>query len=571
MWKRDQPKGASETPLPQMRLDEYFDVANESHLDEPGLIFAPTSEKISYGKIKESYTDTLKSLVGMGLEPGDNVAVSLLNVPQMAYIVLACAKAGLSINMIDPLPIATGQAEQVTERIRNMNAKALFVQDKMVPLYSPLKCHIDVDYLVSVPIVAGHTNKEMDPLDGSVGWWDDFIANGRYMQNTSSYLYDTKDPLIYTYSSGSTGQPKPIELGHDTFTHTAHMHQVGGFDIERGGIWHCPTPAIYSTGINTGFMLPMLLGLLPLLEPNFDPEVFKKNIRQWLPPYVLATKYFWKDTFRDPMFEDADLSGVKYWVNIGEKVRRHEIRRDNKWLRAHGCKRPKGNGFGQCELGGGTGNSLIDIDDNSIGIPYTHNNMRVVSIDTGEECDYCERGELQVQTTTGMFKYPGMPEATAKYYANGWANLGDIGYQNEQGHFYCDGRLTDFIKISEDDKLYPYEVEDIMESLLETDPTVDEAILDYAVLGMRNADYEIPVLHVHLATEYQSRTAEILCSVIKFLNDRLDAKKRIVAINLRNKEFPSSRAGKTLLAPLMEETENFVAVDDNKKLCPYSP
>ena len=553
VYLRNYPEGAADTPLPKAKLDEFFLEVNKNQ-DKTGLIFAPTGQQIAIGQMIEEYNNVVKSLIGMGLQPGDNIAVSLLNVPEMVYTILAASKLGLTINMINP----TADPQAIIGRIRALNPKVLIAQDKTAPLFEKIKDYIQVPYIVTAPIVNGYTNVGMEPIDKNVGWWADFIENGHFETKLIDAPYDENAPFIYTHSSGTTGPSKTIELGHDTFTHTAHMHRVAGLDIKTNDLWLSTIPALFSTGVNSSMILPMLLDFATILEPNFDREVFLNNILKFRPQAAIATKYFWKGMLDDPRFNGVDLSHLRYPVIGGEKVRRHEARHFDNFLEAHNNFYGIGNGYGQCELGGGIGNSCLNErskGNNTIGFPYTHNTIVIKDLETGEEVGYNERGEVTTDVSTGMFRYAGMPEETARYYKDGVANLADLGYVNEKGEYFIDGRICEFIPVSSDTKLYAYEIEDVVEDIMESDPIFDEIIRDYAVHGVQDGEFEVPMLQIVVSEDHLDQEFEIIERINQAIISRIAPIKQIAGYNIRTENFPATTAGKTNLVPLKDDRD----------------
>jgi hypothetical protein len=77
-----------------------------------------------------------------------------------------------------------------------LNPKMLIAQDKTAPLFKKVKDFINVSYIVTTPVVAGLTNFGMKPLDNNVGWWKDFIKNGRYEAKIVEAPYDEDAPFI---------------------------------------------------------------------------------------------------------------------------------------------------------------------------------------------------------------------------------------------------------------------------------------------------------------------------------------------------------------------------------------
>jgi len=567
-YMKNYPIGAADTILPKMKLDEYFFEINKKDQDRIGLIFASTGKKIAVGKMIEEYNNVAKSLISMGLKAGENIAVCLVNAPEVVYTILACSKLGLSINMINPLD----KPEKVIERILMLDPKLLIAHDKTARLFNKIKSSINLP-IVTTPIVAGITNFGMKPMDKNTGWWKNFIKNGRYETKTNEVPYDEDAPFIYTHTSGSTGPSKTLALRHDTFTHTAHMHAVCNLDYEPGDKWLSTISALFSTGANSSVMLPILLKLTTILEPNYDREKFLKNILKFKPHGSIATKWFWKGMFDNPKYKGVDLSFLRYPVVVGEKVRRHEARKFDGFLRNHNNKYGMANAYGQCELGGGIGNSLLNhrtFGNNTIGFPYTHNEIVIKDLESGKEVDYDQRGEVTVKTTTGMKYYFGMPEKTAEYYKDGVANLGDLGYVNKSGEYFIDGRITDYIQISDNTKLYPYEIEDIMEELLESDSLFEEIIKDYGIYGESYGDFEIPVIQFYVDEKQANRASDIIEQINKTLVSKLSKKIDAIAYGVRTTELPAAASFKVDASLLKGNTDGLVIVDEKLTAKPFS-
>ena len=560
VYLKHYPEGAADTPLPKMKVDEYFSVNNTGKPDYISLIHGSTGQKITTAQLISSYNDAAKSLAAIGVKRGENVALSLLNVPELVYMILACSKIGATINMINP----TVPPEDIVGRVRSLNPKVLIAQDKTAPVFNKLKDRLNVNSIVTVPIVKGITNFGMKPMDKDTGWWSDFIKLGKNAA-APDVPYDPKAPFMYTHSSGSTGKSKPIELGHDTFTHMAHMNLFAVGRINPGDKGLSTVPAFFSTGVNGGLMIIVLLGITIVLEPNYNNQVFLNNILKYKPRLALATKTFWKGMFDDPRFDGVDMSFIEYPTIGGEKFRRYEARKFNGFLASHNNFFGFSNGYGQCELGGGICSSrAIENkvrDNNTIGIPYSHNTIIIKDFVTGEEVGYGERGAVTAKTSTAMFRYHDMPEKTVEYFKDGVANLGDIGYVNEEGEYFIDGRMSDFINLAGGVKLYPYEVEDVIEDVIETNLGFESVVRDYCVYGKPEGEYEVPAFQVYVDEadlEFAQGMVNEINSVMVY---RLPKNKRIAVYKIRTEPFPVSFAGKMDVKKIKTETEGFTLVE----------
>jgi long-chain acyl-CoA synthetase len=105
-------------------------------------------------------------------------------------------------------------------------------------------------------------------------------------------------------------------------------------------------------------------------------------------------------------------------------------------------------------------------DDNkvgSIGTPFD-----------GIEIAIGAQDEILIRGKNVMQGYYNKPEETAKALdEEGWYHTGDVGYKDEDGHFYVTDRLKDLFKLSNGKYVAPLQVE----SLLKQSPLVSQAIV----------------------------------------------------------------------------------------------
>ncbi|MCO6511212.1 MAG: long-chain fatty acid--CoA ligase [Aridibacter famidurans] len=100
----------------------------------------------------------------------------------------------------------------------------------------------------------------------------------------------------------------------------------------------------------------------------------------------------------------------------------------------------------------------------SIGVPFKDIEMKVAEKD----------GEILIRGENVMRGYFNKPEETSKALdADGWYHTGDVGYQDDDGHFYITDRIKDLFKLSNGKYVAPQQVE----SLLKQSPLVAQAIV----------------------------------------------------------------------------------------------
>lgn len=112
-----------------------------------------------------------------------------------------------------------------------------------------------------------------------------------------------------------------------------------------------------------------------------------------------------------------------------------------------------------------------------------------------------QRGEICIKGENVMAGYWKNPEATAKTIIDGWLHTGDMGYLDETGHLYVEGRFKSLLIGADGEKYSPEGIEENMEENLST---VEQVVLhdsqDPYVIALIVPS--IPALKAYMAKKY---------------------------------------------------------------------
>ncbi|OLE16436.1 MAG: hypothetical protein AUI36_37350 [Cyanobacteria bacterium 13_1_40CM_2_61_4] len=174
----------------------------------------------------------------------------------------------------------------------------------------------------------------------------------------------------------------------------------------------------------------------------------------------------------------------------------------------------------------------------SVGPPAPNTESKVVNPETGVELGANEEGEICVRGPQIMKGYLNKPDATAHTIdAENWLHTGDIGYADEEGHFFIVDRVKELIKYK-GFQVAPAE----LEGLLLSHP----AIADAAVIPLPDEEAgEVPKAFIVLKGQ---ATAE---EIIDFVEKQVAPHKRIREVEFIDK-IPRSAAGKILRRVLVQ-------------------
>ena len=152
----------------------------------------------------------------------------------------------------------------------------------------------------------------------------------------------------------------------------------------------------------------------------------------------------------------------------------------------------------------------------SIGIPM--DNVEVAF----EDVDKDGIGELKVKGPNVMLGYYENPEKTKEVLKNGWFYTGDLGYMDKQGFLFITGRKKDMIVLKNGKKVFPEEIETIINRLDEVSESMvygipekeDKNNVKLSVKIVYNKEY----INENYKDKTQEELKEILWNKIKEIN-----------------------------------------------------
>lgn len=158
----------------------------------------------------------------------------------------------------------------------------------------------------------------------------------------------------------------------------------------------------------------------------------------------------------------------------------------------------------------------------------------------GVEVRISAEGEIQTRGPNVMRGYVGRPDLTASVKdADGWLSTGDLGHLDADGYLYVTGRAKDVIVLGGGKKVYPDEVEQVLER--------HPAFAEVCVLGVpsRNGNEEVCAVVVpaaDAALDAEAEVARALAGVAAF--------KRPTRVVVRSESIPRTTTRKAKRAAL---------------------
>jgi len=177
------------------------------------------SKEISYKELHKNVCKAANGLKELGVKKGDRVTIYLTMIPELAYVMLACARIGAVHSII----FGGFSADSIAGRINDCQSDYIITADegvrggKIIPLKKITDEALEKCPNVKKCVVVKRTGNEINWLDGRDVWYDEItkIASS----NCDPEEMSAEDPLFILYTSGSTGKPKGV------------MHTTGGYMV----------------------------------------------------------------------------------------------------------------------------------------------------------------------------------------------------------------------------------------------------------------------------------------------------------------------------------------------------
>ncbi|KAK5647006.1 hypothetical protein RI129_005470 [Pyrocoelia pectoralis] len=410
----------------------------------------------------------------------DTVAIILPNLPEFPIAVLGAIQAGLKITTINPnyTPDEMGKQLLLTE------SKVIFTTNenhKIVEQTLQL-------FKLKIPTVIIRTRADEQLPNDTINFAD---VTQEIHQTQLDVTRNHDDTAFLLFSGGTTGHPKPIELTHRSIVSNIHQTSIPDFDIfeETNGseqdIIPVMIPMYHGFGLTYVLLHGLSKGCKMVSVPKFTTGVLVNVLQDYTSSKLAVVPTIYHALLRSEYITPVHLMNVKTVVCSGAPLSANDVMLLN----------AKANGKVNVMQLLGSAESLLTFTQSmyikngtkpgGIGFLLPSTEAKVVSVYGEKTLGVNEQGEILIRGPQVMKGYHKNEKATQEAFTEDkWLKTGDVGYYDEDDHFFITDRIKDMIKVK-GYQVYSSELEEIIKQ--------EPNVADVAVIGVpHNVFGEVP-------------------------------------------------------------------------------
>jgi long-chain acyl-CoA synthetase len=513
-----------------LNLASIIDISAAAHGAEPAQLAC--GRRHSYAELRDAVHRFAGVLTGLGIRPGDRVAMMLPNIPEFTVVYFGILCAGAVVVPINILAVAG----EVAYFLQHSEATALvawegFWDAASVGREAAASCR-DL-----VMITRPGTAIPAGALD-----FRHLMANATPLADSAATMPD--DTAVILYTSGTTGRPKGAELTHFNLysnaqwcaerSHSAPPDRY--VTLGPGHVSLAALPLYHSFGQTCVQNAMLFNGAAISYLPRFTADDALEAIARDRVTYFAGVPTMYFALLHHPGAGERDLSSLRYCTSGGAPM---PVEVMNAFDARFGTFICEGYGLSETSPVATFHTPVRPRKPGTVGWPILGVEVRIFD-DTDQPVPAGTPGEVVIRGQNIMKGYFRDPVATAEAMRSGWFHTGDVGVMDEDGYLAIVDRKKDMI-LRGGYNVYPREVEETLYS----HPAVREA----AVIGVPNAEHGEEVRAVIALKE---GTAATEAEIIAFCKKRMAAYKYPRSVLFRD-ALPKTPTGKILKRALRDE------------------
>ncbi|NNH39975.1 AMP-binding protein [Acinetobacter terrae] len=481
--------GTSSQPLLGMTIGEKFDQACQQYAEQDAVVSVHQNVRLSYKQLQDQVNAFACSLLQLGLEKGDRIAIWSPNCVEWTITQFAAFKAGMILVNLNPA-YKSSELEYVLNKV---SCKALVIAPQFKSSnYQDILTKIapeitqSIDKLLSsqrLPHLK-HIIKIDHEQHTGIHRFADLLPEptAAQLDQLQAIAADLQfdETINIQFTSGTTGNPKGTMLTHNNILNNGYF--VGeAIHLTSQDRVCISVPLFHCFGMVMGNLACITHGST-MVYPSavFNPLDTLKTIQQEKCTAAYGVPTMFIAILEHEQFDEFDLSSLRTGIMAGSPCPREIMQRVIE--RMHMTEITICYGMTETAPVSAQSSTADSVERRvgTVGRVHPHLEIKIVD-ENGKVVPRGNLGELCVRGYSVMLGYWEDTDKTQEVIdVAKWMHTGDIAEMDEEGFVKIKGRIKDMV-IRGGENLFPKEIEDF----LYTHPDVS----DVQVIGLPDARY----------------------------------------------------------------------------------
>lgn len=541
VWEKD--------TLIDLTFPQVLDRMVEEFPDQYAFRYTTLDYIRTYKEFRDDVDTFARSLIALGVKPGDHVAIWATNVPAWFITFWATTKIGAVLVTVN----SAYKVHEAEYLLRQSDTHTLvmidgFKDSNYVEIINELCPELKTAeagkplYTKKLPFLRNIINAE-SKQPGCLTW-DEAMTLADTVPVEEVYrranAISKHDVCNMQYTSGTTGFPKGVMLTHYNVVNNGK--NIGDcMDLSTADHMMIQVPMFHCFGMVLSMTAAITHGVTLSPMPYFSPRLSLDCINKEKITCFHGVPTMFIAMLEHENFPKTDFSHMRTGIMAGSpcpiKVMKDVVEKMHMTQISIV--------YGQTEASPGCTQSRVDdpleVRVNTVGRELPGVECKIVDPETGRDLPDNVDGEFVARGYNIMKGYYKMPEATAAAIdKDGWLHTGDLARRDSNGNYKITGRIKDMI-IRGGENIYPKEIEEF----IYTHPQVK----DVQVIGVPDKQYGEEIMACVILKEDATITEEELKDYIKTHIAKHKTPRYIDFV----KEFPMNAAGKILKYKMREQ------------------
>jgi benzoate-CoA ligase family protein len=372
---------------------------------------------VTFRQLEERSARCRGALAGLGVKPGDRVALVMSDTPEMVVAMLGIMGMGAIV-----VPCSTMlKPAELEYMLTDSGSKLVIVTPE----------HVDNAKAAKSPkilVAPGEFNSLLDKASAA--------PLGKF---------DGDTPCLILYTSGSTGSPKGAVHLHDHLSETVERVPHALYHLGPEDRLFSSSRLFFAYGLGNSFSFPLGAGCSTFLcSERPTPAVIAEILKTYRPTVFFAVPAVFRALIEYARQGNAlETRSLKFCVSAGEIL---PVATWNEWKEVSGVEIMEAIGTTEL-LHTFIGNRKGHNRPGSSGQVIDGYEVKLLDQD-GKLVEGPGRGHIFVKGRSAIPYYLNKPEKTAELIHDGWVKTGDIYRRDEDGYYFFEGRGDDLFKCS---------------------------------------------------------------------------------------------------------------------------